>query len=69
MIVAKNQAGRDSEYHFEDREINHDVLLEYSKYFGKLFKQLGISNFTFHNLRHTFASLQGDLGTGAITLN
>ena len=31
-------------------------------------KTVGIDRFTFHNLRHTFASLQGDLGTGAITV-
>ena len=33
-----------------------------------MFKSLGIHGFTFHNLRHTFASLQGDLGTVAITV-
>lgn len=61
------KAGRDSQYLFDDQEIKQCEVLEYSKYFGKLFKQLGISNFTFHNLKHTFASLQSDLGIGAIT--
>jgi integrase len=54
---------------FETREITNVVVGEYSKYFSKLFKDLGIDNFTFHNLRHTFASLlQGELGIGTIVV-
>ncbi|MEP9410197.1 MAG: hypothetical protein HRF42_02120 [Candidatus Brocadia sp.] len=30
-----------------------------------MFKDSGIHNFTFHNLRHTFSSLQAELETGA----
>lgn len=42
---------------------------EYSTYFSGLFKDMGIAGFTFHNHRHTFASLmQSDLGIGAITV-
>ncbi len=52
---------------FEDREITQAVVVEYSPYFSNMFKRLGIHGFTYHCLRHTFASLQGDLGTGAIT--
>src|SRR3990167_3183708 len=51
---------------FETREITKDVVDKYSEHFSKLFKSLGIHNFTFHNLRHTFSSiLQGELGIGA----
>lgn len=28
---------------------------------------MGITDFTFHNLRHTFASLQSDTGTDRVT--
>ncbi|MEK6635427.1 MAG: tyrosine-type recombinase/integrase [Planctomycetota bacterium] len=51
---------------FESREITRAIASKYSIHFSLLFKSLGIINFTFHNLRHTFASLQADLGTGAI---
>ncbi|MBI5308100.1 MAG: tyrosine-type recombinase/integrase [Planctomycetes bacterium] len=45
------------------------VVNEYSKHFSDLFKGMGIRGFTFHNLRHTFASImQSDLGIGAITV-
>ena len=54
---------------FEAREINRKVVLTYSKHFSGLFKDMGIPGFTFHNLRHTFASLmQSDLGIGAVTV-
>lgn len=48
-------------------EIAHAIVNQYSNNFGTLFKQLGIHNFTFHNLRHTFASLQSDTGTDIVT--
>ena len=54
---------------FEDREITHKVVLTYSKHFSSLFKDMGFDGFTFHNLRHTFASImQSDLGIGAVTV-
>mgnify|MGYP003446114216 CR=1 FL=1 len=54
---------------FESREITNAVVAGYSEYFSKLFKSLGIMNFTFHNLRHTFSSLlQSDLGVGAVVV-
>ena len=54
---------------FEDREITHRVVVGYSTYFSGLFKDMGIAGFTFHNLRHTFASLmQSDLGIGAVVV-
>ncbi len=51
---------------FGNEKRNVLLVREFSTYFSNLFKSLGIQNFTFHNLRHTFASLQADLGTGAI---
>ena len=54
---------------FETRTITHGVIVEYSKNFSRVFKGLGIHNFTFHNLRHTFSSLlQGELGIGAVVV-
>lgn len=54
---------------FETREITNDVVVGYSKHFSVLFKRLGIHNFTYHNLRHTFSSiLQGELGVGAVVV-
>ena len=54
---------------FETREIKKDVVDRCSEHFSKLFKGLGIHNFTFHNLRHTFSSLlQGELGIGAVVV-
>ncbi len=52
---------------FEERVIKRAVVVEYSLYFGKLFRDLNISRFTFHNLRHSFSSLQNELGTGVVT--
>ncbi len=49
---------------FETRQV-----IDYSKHFSLLFKGLGIHGFTFHNLRHTFASLlQSELGVGAVVV-
>lgn len=54
---------------FEDREITRNVIVEYSLYFSGLFKNMGIHGFTFHNLRHSFASImQSELGIGAVTV-
>ncbi|MBE7444692.1 MAG: site-specific integrase [Planctomycetia bacterium] len=54
---------------FESRTLTHVVTVEYSAYFSKLFKEHGIHGFTFHGLRHTFASLlQSELGVGAVVV-
>lgn len=54
---------------FEVRVITNAVVVEYGRHFSMLFKGLGIHDFTFHNLRHTFSSiLQGELGVGAVTV-
>jgi len=54
---------------FETREITKGIVDKYSDHFSKLFKGLGIQDFTFHNLRHTFSSiLQGELGIGAVVV-
>lgn len=55
---------------FETREITNVIVIRYSNHFSKLFKELGIHGFTFHNLRHTFGSLlQSDLGVGAVVVH
>lgn len=54
---------------FESRAITKSLTDKCSGYFSRLFKSLGIHNFTFHNLRHTFSSiLQGELGIGAVVV-
>ncbi|WP_347273922.1 site-specific integrase [Candidatus Kuenenia sp.] len=54
---------------FETRDITASVVTNWSAHFSSLFRSLGIQDFTFHNLRHTFSSiLQGELGIGAVTV-
>jgi integrase len=54
---------------FEVREIKRKIVTDYSEHFSKLFKDLGIYNFTFHDLRHSFSSLlQSELGIGAVVV-
>ncbi|GAB61278.1 MAG: site-specific integrase [Candidatus Jettenia sp.] len=54
---------------FEDADITRTIISGYSAYFSNLFKGMGIHNFTFHNLRHTFSSiLQSELGVGAVVV-
>ncbi|MCF6149952.1 MAG: tyrosine-type recombinase/integrase [Candidatus Kuenenia sp.] len=54
---------------FVEGKVTQKVVARYSTHFSNLFKSLGIQDFTFHNLRHTFASiLQGDLGIGAVVV-
>lgn len=50
---------------FDDRPVNQLLVQEYSAYFSKLFKSLGIENFTYHNLRHSFGTFQSDAGADA----
>lgn len=52
---------------FEDREITKVVVTLYSNHFSRLFKKLGIDDFTFHGLRHSFASLSSDTGADIVT--
>ena len=54
---------------FVEGSMVHTVIVKHSEHFSQLFKSMGIDNFTFHNLRHTFASiLQGELGIGAVVV-
>ena len=50
---------------FENITITRCIANAYSLYFGRVFKKLNFCGFSFHGLRHTFLSLQVDLGTGA----
>jgi integrase len=54
---------------FVKDKVTNRARINHSCHFSSLFKGLGIQNFTFHNLRHTFASLlQGELGIGAVVV-
>ncbi len=57
----------DSNRLFESNRPLSVLVGKYSAYFSKIFKDLGIVNFTYHNLRHTFASLHGSIGTDIVT--
>jgi len=48
-------------------EVNQKLVIKYSSHFSRLFKKLGIERFTFHNLRHCFASFLSDCGADAFT--
>jgi integrase len=50
---------------FENITITSRIANTYSLYFRRVFRGLNFCGFSFHNLRHTFLSLHGDLGTGA----
>ncbi|TLD41910.1 MAG: Phage integrase [Candidatus Jettenia ecosi] len=52
---------------FEDRVITRLVAASYSQRFNKLFKSIGIDNFSFHSLRHCFASISSDTGSDIVT--
>ncbi|MGR3318787.1 MAG: tyrosine-type recombinase/integrase [Candidatus Anammoxibacter sp.] len=65
MILYKDS--NNSERLFDDRPVNHNLVNSYSYHFSQLFKDLGIHGFTYHSLRHTFASLQCSTGTDIIT--
>lgn len=39
----------------------------YDAYFRRLFKRLGIQDFSYHGLRHTFATFCTDAGTDIVT--
>jgi integrase len=52
---------------FDSEDVNQKLVVRYSRHFSKLFKKLGIESFTFHNLRHCFASFLSDFGADAFT--
>ncbi len=54
---------------FEAKPIRQGVVAVYSTHFSRLFKEMGIYGFTFHSLRHTFASImQAECNVGAVTV-
>ena len=63
------KVGCNGDHLFEVREIKRKIVTDYSEHFSKLFKDLGIYNFTFHDLMHSFFSLlQSELGIGAVVV-
>jgi integrase len=50
---------------FDSGEVNTKLVIKYSSHFSRLFKRLGIERFTFHNLRHCFATYQSNCGSDA----
>lgn len=53
---------------FEASDINSTVIKNYSFLFSRLFNRIGIKGFTFHGLRHTFASLNCQLGMDVVSV-
>ncbi|WP_052565162.1 MULTISPECIES: tyrosine-type recombinase/integrase [Candidatus Brocadia] len=54
---------------FETREVTKRIANAHSHRFSLLFQSIGIRDFTFHGLRHTFSSLlQSELGVGAVVV-
>ena len=52
----KASANSEKECLFYDEEINHQTAVRFSNHFIKVFRGLGLSDISFHNLRHTHAS-------------
>ena len=52
---------------FDNGEVDKKLVIKYSTHFSKLFKNLGIDHFTFHNLRHCFSTYLSDCGADAFT--
>lgn len=52
---------------FEDRPITRTLVNTYSQHFRKVFRSIGINNFSFHCLRHCFASISSDTGADIVT--
>jgi integrase len=52
----KALVGSEKECLFHVGEINHQTAVRFSKHFIKVFRGLGLSDISFHNLRHTHAS-------------
>ncbi|MHC4138905.1 MAG: tyrosine-type recombinase/integrase [Planctomycetota bacterium] len=50
---------------FDNGEVNKNLVVKYSSHFSKLFKNLGIERFTFHNLRHCFVTYLRNCGADA----
>lgn len=52
---------------FEDKPITRTLVNTYSQHFRKVFRNIGINNFSFHCLRHCFASISSDTGADIVT--
>ncbi|MBM4056065.1 MAG: site-specific integrase [Planctomycetes bacterium] len=66
MNYQKQNTPGESSRIFESKKIDYNVASSYSRSFRRLFKNLCIADFSFHCLRHTFASLQLELGTNPV---
>jgi integrase len=65
--LAEYKESSKNERLFDSEEVNQKLVIKYSSHFSRLFKKLGIERFTFHNLRHCFASFLSDCGADAFT--
>lgn len=55
------------DYLFEGEGLRRGRISTYGNHFRRLFKGLGITNFSYHSLRHTFATLCSDTGADIVT--
>jgi integrase len=65
--LAEYKESSKNERLFDSEEVNQKLVVRYSSHFSRLFKKLGIERFTFHNLRHCFATYLSDCGSDAFT--
>ncbi|MHC4454025.1 MAG: tyrosine-type recombinase/integrase, partial [Planctomycetota bacterium] len=52
---------------FDDRIVDLSLISKYSTHFSRLFKSLGIKDFTYHSLRHCCSTFHSDTGADAFT--
>jgi integrase len=65
-LVEYKESSKDERL-FDNEDVNQKLVIKYSSHFSRLFKKLGIERFTFHNLRHCFATYLSDCGSDAFT--
>ncbi|MHC4270073.1 MAG: tyrosine-type recombinase/integrase [Planctomycetota bacterium] len=65
--LAEYRKNSENEHLFDNEVVNTNLVMKHSNHFSRLFKNLGIERFTFHNLRHSFSTYLSDCGADAFT--